>query len=106
MVSRSRRYGVSVLSAEQGDLSKHFAGQRPKEELEVPFVWQNGIPLLDGAIAHLVCRVVDPHPAGDHTLHIGEVEYMDYQEAGDPLLFYAGTYERLEANVWETSFWW
>jgi flavin reductase (DIM6/NTAB) family NADH-FMN oxidoreductase RutF len=103
-VSQSRRYGVSVLSAEQGDLSNHFAG-RPQEGLEIPFVWKNDMPLLDGAIAHLVCRVVDSHPAGDHTLHIGQVEYLDYRD-GDPLLFYTGTYEKLEANIWETSFWW
>lgn len=103
--SLSGRYGVSVLSAEQGDLSNHFAG-RPQEEVEIPFVWRNEMPLLDGAIAHLVCRVVDSHPAGDHTLHIGQVEYVDHQEGGDPLLFYTGTYERLEVNLWETSFWW
>ncbi len=103
-VSQSRRYGISVLSAEQGDLSNHFAG-KPQEDLEVPFVWQSEVALLDGAIAHLVCRVVDPHPAGDHTLHIGQVEYTDYRD-GNPLLFYTGSYEKLEVNIWETSFWW
>lgn len=105
-VSRSGRYGVSILSAEQGDLSSHFAGQQPQEDVEVPFIWREDMPLLEGAIAHLVCRVVDPHPAGDHTLHIGRVEYIDYREGGDPLLFYTGEYEKLEVNVWETSFWW
>lgn len=105
-VSRSRRYGVSVLSSEQGDLSNRFAGRRPEPDLsEVGFVWRNDVPLLDGAIARLVCRVVDPHPAGDHTLHIGRVEYADYGD-GDPLLFYTGSYEKLEVNIWENSFWW
>lgn len=105
-VSRSRLYGVSVLSSEQGDLSNRFAGRRPEADpSEVPFVWRNDVPLLDGAIAYLVCRVVDSHPAGDHTLHIGRVEYMDYGD-GDPLLFYTGSYEKLEVNIWENSFWW
>lgn len=108
-VSLNGRYGVSVLSAKQGDLSNHFAGRLREEvevPLEVPFVWRNEMPLLDGAIAHLVCRVVDSHRAGDHTLHIGRVEYADHREGEDPLLFYTGTYERLEVNLWETSFWW
>ncbi len=103
-VSLSGRYGVSVLSAEQGSLSNHFAGQE-QEGVDVSFVWQDGIPLLDGAIAQLVCRVVDPHPAGDHTLHIGQVEYLSYRD-GDPLLFYTGAYKKLEINLWEDSFWW
>ncbi len=61
------------------------------------------MPLLEGAIAHFVCKVVDPHPAGDHTLHIAEIEYLDCRE-GAPLLFYTGTYEGLD--VWETSYFW
>jgi flavin reductase (DIM6/NTAB) family NADH-FMN oxidoreductase RutF len=102
-VSQSRRYGVSILSEEQGMLSDHFAGRNGEEDLEVPFMWQNGMPLLEGAIAHFVCQVVDAHPAGDHTLHIAEIEYLHCQ-GGAPLLFYTGTYEGLE--VWETSFFW
>jgi flavin reductase (DIM6/NTAB) family NADH-FMN oxidoreductase RutF len=103
VVSQSRRYGVSVLSEEQGKFSDHFAGRNGQEDLEIPFTWQKGMPLLEGAIAHFVCKVVDPHPAGDHTLHIAEIEYLDYRE-GAPLLFYTGTYEGLD--VWETSFFW
>jgi flavin reductase (DIM6/NTAB) family NADH-FMN oxidoreductase RutF len=102
-VSHSGRYGVSVLSEEQGRLSDHFAGRNDHEELEIRYVWQRGVPLLEGALAHFVCQIVDAHPAGDHTLHIAEIEYLDYQE-GAPLLFYTGTYEGLE--VWETSFFW
>lgn len=103
-VTESGRYGITVLSAGQGGLSNHFAGHRQEGE-EVSFIWRRGMALLDGGIAHLVCRVVDPHPAGDHTLHIGRVEYADYRD-GDPLLFYTGSYEKLEINIWETSFWW
>lgn len=99
----SCRYGVSVLSEEQGPLSDHFAGRKLKEDVEIPFVWQDGMPLLDGAVAHFVCRVVDAHPAGDHTLHIARVEYLNYQD-GNPLLFYTGDYGNLE--VWERSFFW
>lgn len=104
-VMSSGWYGVSVLAADQGDLSNHFAG-KPQEDLEVPFVWHEGLPVLDGAIVKLVCRVVDSHPAGDHTLHIGRVRYLAYEEGGDPLLFYTGTYNKLEVDIWETSFWW
>jgi flavin reductase (DIM6/NTAB) family NADH-FMN oxidoreductase RutF len=104
-VTNSGWYGVSVLSVEQGDLSNQFAG-KPQSGLHVPFIWWDGIPVLDGAIVKLVCRVVDSHPAGDHTLHIGRVEHLDYEEGGEPLLFYTGAYNKLEVDIWETSFWW
>jgi len=97
ILPRSGRYGVSVLSAGQEDLSRHFAG-RPQPGLEVPFVWRGGIPLLEGALAHLVCRVVDEHPTGDHTLYIGLVECLAQRE-GAPLLFYTGEYRCLEVQI-------
>lgn len=103
VLPNSGRYGVSVLNDKQEDLSQHFAGQ-PKEGLEVPFTWRHGVPLLEGALAHLVCRVVDAHPAGDHTLYIGHVEELAYGD-GHPLLFYTGTYRNLEVQVWDQSYW-
>jgi flavin reductase (DIM6/NTAB) family NADH-FMN oxidoreductase RutF len=105
--SESDRYGVSVLSEQQGALSNHFAG-KPEEGIEIPFVWRNGVALIEGAIAQFVCRIVDAHPAGDHTLYIGQIEYLNYEE-GKPLLFFTGEYGALkveEVQVWEHSFWW
>ena len=104
ILPRSKRYGVSVLSDKQQDLSKHFAGRR-KDRIEIPFVLRHDMPLLDGATAHLVCRVVDEHPAGDHTLYIGHVEYLAYED-GAPLLFYTGTYRNLEVQIWDESYIW
>ncbi len=103
ILPHSGRYGVSVLGHQQEDLSQHFAGQ-PKEDLEIPFVWQHSVSLLDGALAHLVCLVVDAHPAGDHTLCIGQVEYLTYED-GAPLLFYTRTYRYLEVQVWDQFNW-
>jgi flavin reductase (DIM6/NTAB) family NADH-FMN oxidoreductase RutF len=42
----------------------------------------------------LSCNVVAEHEAGDHTIFIGEVESMDYEE-GEPLLYHRGHYRRL-----------
>lgn len=88
-----QRYGVSILAEAQQALSNHFAG-RGKGELSVAFITVAEVPLLAGGVAHLVARVVDAHAAGDHTLYLGQVEYLDWQE-GLPLVFYAGAYQRL-----------
>jgi flavin reductase (DIM6/NTAB) family NADH-FMN oxidoreductase RutF len=53
-----------------------------------------GVPLIEGALAHFVVRVVDAHPAGDHTLYIGHVEHFQWRD-DKPLLFYGGTYHKL-----------
>ncbi|HEY2319210.1 MAG TPA: flavin reductase family protein [Solirubrobacteraceae bacterium] len=93
MLPRTGRYGVSVLASDQEQFAAHFAGQRASE-LEPRFVWENDLPLLDGALAHVGCRVVDVHPAGDHVLWIGEVEHL-YHRDGEPLLFYTGRFGTL-----------
>ncbi|TSD97975.1 flavin reductase family protein [Gordonia rubripertincta] len=96
-IKETGRYGVSVLSCEQEPLSLHFAGAVNEPDL-VRFTWRKGVPLLDGALVHLSCRVVDSHPAGDHTLHIGQVEELWYDD-GRPLLFYTGSFRALELQT-------
>jgi flavin reductase (DIM6/NTAB) family NADH-FMN oxidoreductase RutF len=93
MLPRTGRYGVSVLACDQEHFAAHFAAQRTSP-VEPEFEWHHGLPLLDGALAHLVCRVVDVHPAGDHVLWIGEVEHI-HQRDGEPLLFYTGRFGTL-----------
>jgi len=94
-----RRFGVSILRHDQQVISEHFA--KPEQSLEassqlgIRFLWtETGVPLLEGALAHLACNLMTEHPAGDHVIFVGEVESMDYQE-GEPLLFHRGRYRRL-----------
>lgn len=92
----SSHYGVSVLSEHQVQESNRFAG-RPAEG-KPRFVSVNGFPLLDEALAHLICRVTEHHAVGDHTLFVGHVEYLAYRD-GRPLLYFAGQYRQLQDGV-------
>ena len=88
------RYGVSVLEEGQTALSDRFAG-RAAEDIEEPvFEIVNETPLVQGALANLVARVVRSYWGGDHSLFVGQVEYVRYGE-GTPLLFHGGRYERV-----------
>ncbi len=89
------RYGVSILSEDQETFSNHFAG-RTVAGMHIPFTERMGVPLLEGAMAWFVVQVVDAHPAGDHTLYIGQVEHFEARD-DRPLLFYAGKYQQLRA---------
>jgi flavin reductase (DIM6/NTAB) family NADH-FMN oxidoreductase RutF len=86
-------YGVSVLAADQEAVSKHFSG-RPDPNLHPRFDDHAGVPLVAGALAQVAAEVVDAHPAGDHTLFVGQVRHLA-DGVGDPLVFHAGRYRHL-----------
>lgn len=92
----SGHYGISILAEGQEALSDHFAG-RSSEDLEVQFMRKHDMPVLKGAVAYLVCRIMAMHPAGDHTLCIGHVEYLEMWDSR-PLIFYAGQYRYLDVE--------
>jgi flavin reductase (DIM6/NTAB) family NADH-FMN oxidoreductase RutF len=96
ILPEARRYGVSVLAENQEPLSNHFAG-KTVPGMHAGFTLREGIPLLDGAVAHFIVEVTDVHPAGDHTLYLGRVEYFAWRDER-PLLFYAGRYQQLRAQ--------
>lgn len=87
----AERYGVSILAAGQEGVSNHFAGRNPG--LTPEFAELGGYTVVAGACAQLACRVYERHPAGDHTLFIGEVEAVRTFEQ-EPLLYHRGHYGR------------
>src|SRR3984957_5484473 len=93
MLPRTGRYGVSVLASDPEHSAPPSPGQGVSP-VDPTFVWEKDLPLLDGALAHVGCRVVDVHTAGDHVLWIGEVETLSHREA-EPLLFYTGRFGTL-----------
>jgi flavin reductase (DIM6/NTAB) family NADH-FMN oxidoreductase RutF len=90
------RFGVSVLEERQSVLSDRFAG-RGGDGPEAVFELVHETPLVEGALAHLVARVVRSYWGGDHSLFLGRVEYVRYGE-GTPLLFHGGGYGRVAGN--------
>jgi flavin reductase len=93
MLHEGSRYGVSVLAHGQAELSDFFA-RRGVERVEPEFVVVRDTPLVVGALAHFVARVVRSYWGGDHSLFLGQVEVARYG-TGEPLLFHGGRYERM-----------
>ena len=96
-VRESRRFAVNVLRSSQQDLAALFAGKAPHPEkfAEVTHTEDHGVPVLDDALAWIVCDVRELLPGGDHTVGIGAVTALD-SAAGDPLLFWRGGYRALQ----------
>ena len=94
LLHEGTHFGVSVLEARQTSLSDRFAGRVADDPPEATFEIVHETPLVEGALAHLVARVVRSYWGGDHSLFLGQVEFARYGE-GRPLLFHGGRYERL-----------
>jgi flavin reductase (DIM6/NTAB) family NADH-FMN oxidoreductase RutF len=95
-VQRATHFGVNILAAEQEPISRRFAGTDADRFEGLGFQrGKRGVALLDGALAHLECRVYARHEGGDHTIVIGEVESA-VASRGKPLLYYRGGYAQLE----------
>jgi flavin reductase (DIM6/NTAB) family NADH-FMN oxidoreductase RutF len=82
-------FGVSILRSDQKAQSDVFAGA-PSDEV-VTFTKLGGMPVISGGLAAMACRLHETYRCGDHTLCIGEVCELSYQD-GQPLLFYNGAY--------------
>lgn len=93
-VRASRRFAVNILRAGQEDLAHVFASKRVGREkfAEVSHQEAHGVPLIDGALAWLACDLRELHPAGDHTIGIGEVTHMEADPQGEPLVWFRGAY--------------
>ena len=90
-------FAVNILSAEQEAISRRFSRLDEHHRFDglgyAPGV--SGAALLDDALAHIECRRVAQHRAGDHTIVIGEVEAAT-AHAEQPLLYYRGGYAQID----------
>lgn len=99
-IEGSHSFAISILSAEQRALGDCFAQPTTAAKLrrfcDAP--WheaETGSPILDGAIAFFDCRLVAQHPAGDHSLFVGEIVAAGYEEGAEPLVWYGSRYRAL-----------
>lgn len=89
-------FGVSILEEGQEAQSRRFA-ELPSGRFDgIGYTRaESGVILLDDAIAHLECKIVSRHEAGDHMICVGEVEWAECRPER-PLLYYRGGYAQLE----------
>ena len=92
----SGRFALSLLAGDQAPLAQHFArGGMPPLALWAGIAVRDhagGAPLLEGALAWLLCRVWAEYPAGDHTLFVGEVVEVELGRRAEPLVYVEGGY--------------
>ena len=87
-------FRVNVLHRDQSDIARMFA-DRSQHALRFLSGWEldaTGTPRLVDAQATMLCRRIDSHSFGTHSIFIGVVEDADSREDVDPLLYLDGRY--------------
>ena len=92
----SKSFTVNILTEEQQDLSSRFAKSGGDKFSGLSCrPGRFGPPFVDGCLGYLECRIVETHEAGDHVIHIGQVESAEVR-AARPLLFFQGQYRKIQ----------
>ncbi|MFV0374731.1 flavin reductase [Microbacterium sp.] len=104
-VMRAGVFGISILAAGQDHLAYHFGRRGPDKFASVPHRLGSGaVPVLDGALATVVCEVESTARGGTHTVFLGRVREAE-TSAREPLAYYRGKLGRLadsaERNAYE-----
>lgn len=96
-VKAAGRFAVNVLADEQEEISRTFA--RNGADKFAGLAWRTGVtgaPLIEGALAHIECRLASAYDGGDHEIAVGRVVALeDHQPGEHPLLFFRSEYRSL-----------
>ena len=100
-IADAKRFGVSIMGAEQRDTAKYFADKRrplgPEQFDAVDWIEgpNSGAPLLTGSLAWLECELVQFHQGGDHTIFVGQVLSSSRGASTSALLFYSSSFHQV-----------
>lgn len=95
VILEAPEFVVNVLASHQEVLARRFSDKHEDRFDGIGYhLSPEGLILLDGILAHVVCEREATYPAGDHTIVLGRVVGGATGD-GRPLLFYRGGYAAL-----------
>ena len=99
VVTRTGVFAVNILAHDQGELAARFARSGLVDKFDgVGFRrGATGVPLLDGALAVVECRVAEVVTGGTHRVFLGRVLHAEATE-GSPLAYFRGRFGKLEID--------
>ena len=104
LILASRLFAVNLLTPSHQALSDHFGG---RDDSHGPNrfslgAWQTGVtglPVLADAAAVFECRLVETVAASSHSILIGEVVALRYEEGAAALVYHDRAYHRLPGSA-------
>lgn len=93
LLEKSGVFAINILSDEQLEIGKLFAGMYP--EIEDRFEGKNcttaetGSPIFEDSLSWFDCKIKSSYQEGDHTIFVGEVLACSASEpTGKPMLYH------------------
>ena len=105
-IAESGIFAVNILSAEQVDWGKRFAGLIPESNDRFAGIdWRTaktGCPILPGVLGWLDCSLRHAYDGEDHSIFVGEVKAAGYK-TGAPLLYFNRNWREIAEEEREIS---
>jgi len=89
-VKKQEIFGINILAGDQKSLAEYWSINASERTMDIPVSWTftgHGVPVIDGCVCFLGCRVAGAHDYGDHTIFVGHVEDIQIHP-GSPLIFF------------------
>jgi len=88
-------YGMTILAADQADISQHFASKITDKFTGINCsTTAAGIPVIANACATFECTLAHVLPGGDHSIVVGALNEAHVSDRA-PLVYYRGGYHQL-----------
>jgi len=102
-MQQARGFAVNILGQAQSDVSTRFARARSDKWVAVDHSpGYADAPVLADVLAHFECKPYAQYDGGDHVIFVCEVlRFATSSVHEDPLIFYRGRYQRLDAGAEE-----
>lgn len=94
---KADHFAVNVLASVQEDVSRNFCKPIDRFATVKAVSGLEGLPLIEGSLAWLECKVEERIECGDHTIFVGRLLRTRVFE-GAPLLHWQGRYASVESQ--------
>lgn len=106
-IKKTKEFGINVSSEEQ-TTAVNIAGGYSRREIDklkvknsFEFLPSRQIksPMISGCIVNAECKLVTMKKLGDHTMVVGKVVTISYDETKKPLIYHSGRYFRIGSLI-------
>ena len=92
-IQAAGHFCVNVLAESQQDVCRTLATSAENKFDKVSYrLSEFGVPIIDGVVAWIDCKLHTVHEAGDHFIAIGQVRALHVERPHPPLVFLRGMY--------------
>jgi flavin reductase (DIM6/NTAB) family NADH-FMN oxidoreductase RutF len=97
-LSERNQFAVCLLADGQAAIARRFAATMEDRFEGMPLQrTEEGLPLIPGCLAYLLCRVDSRVQAGDHTVVFGSVDGVSLSD-GSPLVVFRGAFGSFQSD--------